>query len=174
MSRVVLDSDGLIKLLKAGILRVLVSSCECIIPEAIYEESVEEGKKELYEDAFILEDIVKEGIKRIEVDHEELDLEKIDEANLDIFGKGEKEVFRLYFQEEAEAVISDDRAFLNLLDKEEVKYFTPCNASYTMYEKDLINVDESIEGLDEIKGLVRDDVYERTIKKIKGGEQDGN
>ncbi len=171
MSKVILDSDGLIKLQKSGMLRVLVSSCECIIPEAVYEESVEEGKKRLYEDAFILEDIVEEGIKRIKINRKEKILQNIDDR-LESLGKGEKEVFHLYFQEEADAVISDDRAFLNILDlsKDDVKYLTPCNAIYILFKKDHISKEIALRGLCQIKELVREDVYYRTITKIKGGE----
>jgi len=150
---------------------MLASTCECVIPEGVYKESVEDGKKGFYEDAFLIEEIVNEEIERKEVDHERDELEKIDDGILESLGRGEKEVFQLYFQVKADAIISDDRAFLNMLDRySDVKYFTPCNAIYIMYKKHIIRQNESLNGLYEIKDLVREDVYNKAIKKIKGGE----
>ncbi|MFW6305546.1 MAG: hypothetical protein ACOC1V_07200 [Candidatus Saliniplasma sp.] len=171
MSKIVLDSDGLIKLQKAGVLKVLASRCECVIPEAVYKESVEDGKKGLYEDAFLIEKIVDDEIKRVKINRPIEELEKIEENKLDSLGEGEKEVFQLYFQEEVDAVISDDRAFLNILDRlSDIDYLTPCNAIYIMYKKGIITKKESLMGLNQIKDLVRFDVYQKVIKKIKGGE----
>ncbi len=171
MSKIVLDSDGLIKLQKAGVLRALASRCECIIPEAVYKESVEDGKKGLYEDAFLIEEVVEEDMDKIKVSDRNDELEKIDEERLGSLGKGEKEVFQLYFQEEVDAILSDDRAFLNTLDRfSDVEYFTPCNTIYIMYKKGIISKKESLKGLNQIKGLVRTDVYKKVIRKIKGGE----
>lgn len=172
MGKIVLDSDGLIKLQKAGVLKTLASRYECIIPEAVYKESVEEGKKGLYEDAFLIEDVVEEGIKKIEISDRPSDkIVKIDEDDLESLGYGEKEVFQLYFQEGADAVISDDRAFLKTLDRyDKVEYFTPCNAVYILYKKGIVTKEESLKGLDQIKDLVRKEVYNKVIKKIKGGE----
>jgi len=166
-----MDSDGLIKLQKAGVLKLLASKCVCIIPEAVYKESVVDGKKGLYEDAFLIEEIVEEEIKRINVSDQNEELKKIDEEKLESLGEGEKEVFQLYFKVEADAIVSDDRAFLTTLDRfSDVEYFTPCNTIYIMYKKGIITKKESLTGLDQIKNLVRTDVYKKVINKIKGGE----
>ncbi len=166
-----MDSDGLIKLQKAGVLKLLASRCDCIIPEAVYKESIVEGKKGLYEDAFLIEEIVNEEIDRIEVDDHTDELDKTDRAELQPLGKGEREVFQLYFQEKADAVVSDDRAFLNFLDRSsDVEYFTSCNTIYIMYKKEIMTKRESLSSMDKIKELVRDEVYEIITKKIKGGE----
>lgn len=166
-----MDSDGLIKLQKAGVLKSLASRTGCIITEAVYKESVEDGKSGLYEDAFLIEEIVEEEIKRIKVSDQNEELKKIDEERLESLGEGEKEVFQLYFQVEADAIVSDDRAFLTTLDRfNEVEYFTPCNTIYIMYKKGMITKKESLTGLDQIKDLVRTDVYKKVVKKIEGGE----
>ncbi|MFW5927682.1 MAG: hypothetical protein ACOCSL_00660 [Thermoplasmatota archaeon] len=171
MSKTILDSDGLIKLQKAGLLELLASRCDCLIPEAVYKESVVEGKKGLYEDAFLIEDIIQEKIERIEIGDHGKDLEKISKDKLESLGKGEKETFQLYFQEEADAVVSDDRAFLKFLDRfDDVNYFTPCNTIYIMYKKGIITKKESLKSMDKIKKLIRNDVYEVVKTKIKGGE----
>lgn len=171
MGKIILDSDGLIKLQKAGLLELLASRCDCIIPEAVYKESVVEGKKGLYEDAFLIEEIVHEKIDRIEIDKPTDEMEEIDKDKIRSLGEGEKEVFRLYVQEEADAVVSDDRAFLNMLDRSEnIEYFTPCNVIQIMYRKEIITKKEALTCMDKIKELVRNDVHKKVTKKIKGGE----
>lgn len=46
--KVVLDSDGLIKLAKAGVLDVMVGTWECLVPRAVYVETVERGVQGAY------------------------------------------------------------------------------------------------------------------------------
>lgn len=49
--RVVLDSDGLIKLAKAGALERVLEAWTCIVPRAVYVETVERGLEAAYPDA---------------------------------------------------------------------------------------------------------------------------
>ncbi|MBS3789056.1 hypothetical protein KGY79_12785 [Candidatus Bipolaricaulota bacterium] len=62
MSKIILGSDGLLKLKKAGLLSALVDRHKCLIPKAVYKETVTQGKKELYEGAeqYVLE-LISEG-----------------------------------------------------------------------------------------------------------------
>lgn len=53
-----LDSDGLIKLAKAEVLEAVAKSWTCVIPQAVYEETVERGKKAAYPDATRIEQII--------------------------------------------------------------------------------------------------------------------
>ena len=65
MSKIVADADGLIKLGKSGALEALLSVAEVMVPEAVYEEAVITGKKEMYEDAAELERTLREGGTKI-------------------------------------------------------------------------------------------------------------
>jgi hypothetical protein len=49
--RVVLDSDGLIKLAKAGALQHVIEAWMCFVPRAVYVETVERGLEAAYPDA---------------------------------------------------------------------------------------------------------------------------
>lgn len=61
----VLDSDGLIKLVKSSIIEHLLSRFSCIISSEVYEEVVTKGIKRLYEDAFTIEKFVKRNMLRV-------------------------------------------------------------------------------------------------------------
>lgn len=49
--RAVRDSDGLIKLAKAGALEVVIKVWRCLIPQAVYAETIERGIRPGYPDA---------------------------------------------------------------------------------------------------------------------------
>ena len=56
---VVLDSDGLIKLAKAGILEVAVNAWNCLVPQAVYAETVEGGLQAAYPDALAIREVLR-------------------------------------------------------------------------------------------------------------------
>lgn len=56
---VVLDSDGLIKLAKAGILGVVVKAWTCLIPQAVWAETVEGGREAAYPDALAIREALR-------------------------------------------------------------------------------------------------------------------
>ena len=176
MSKIILDSDGLINLKKAGLLSALVDRHKCLIPKAVYKETVTRGKKELYEDAFGIEEIVEENIECKQAkksDESEQVLESKDPTTL---GKGEKQTLRLHFQEKGDAVISDDRTFLNLLvrynqegESKKVAFMTLANVIVAMADKEIITADKAKRGLNKIKDLIRDSSYQTALEELKGG-----
>lgn len=54
-SKIVLKTDGLIKLGKSGALAGLLLVAESLVPAVVYEEAVITGKRGMYEDTFELE-----------------------------------------------------------------------------------------------------------------------
>ena len=93
-------------------------------------------------------------------------------------GKGEKQALRLYFQEEGDAIISDDRAFLNLLDRynkkagtKGVPFITPANAIVTLENKGIISNEKATRGLKQIEGIIRQSSYQAAMEELQqGGE----
>lgn len=173
-----LDSDGLIKLKKAGLLDILAGRYECIIPKAVYKETIIKGKKELYEDAFQIEGIVEEKIackEVVKMDEAQQVLKTRDPTSL---GQGEKQALHLYFQEEGDAVLSDDRTFLNLLagynrkvrEQEGVPFITPANAIVELARKEVVSTEQAKEGLDQIKGLIREKSFQKALEDLHGGD----
>jgi len=60
MNTIVLDSDALIKLTKAGCLGKILGTIDCFISNKVYEETVINGMKRFYEDAFQIDKLVRE------------------------------------------------------------------------------------------------------------------
>ena len=163
MFRIVLDSDGLIKLEKSGMLRVLCKTHTCIIPEGVFEETVKQGKIELYADAFRLEEEIK---GKVEVKEAAENFRATEITKGKSLGKGEREVLHLFFNETADAIVSDDRSFLNLLEEKGIAFLNPAKAIVFLKRKDRIKKEEALEALNKIKELIRKDVYEKAKEEV--------
>ncbi|MEK9149708.1 MAG: hypothetical protein AAB267_06650 [Candidatus Desantisbacteria bacterium] len=135
-----------------------------MIPKEVFKETISQGKSELYEDAFKLEEEIKGRINIYEPT-ESFMADKIAEGKS--LGKGEKEVLHLFFDKKADAIISDDRSFLNLLEDAEIPFFNPANAIVELTKRGKIKKEEGLNALDRIKGLIRKDVYEKAKKEVE-------
>ena len=175
MSKFVVDADGLIKLGKAGLLRALVGSHEVLVPETVYEEAVVRGKRELYEDAFELERLLEDEGFRIVRSNPEPQADRLLEGVTSL-GAGERSALRLYFAEGADAILSDDRVFLNFLSRNSVPFGTPVNVVVGLAKSGRVSLKEGLEALEKMSGFVRADVYERAKAELeelrKKGEGD--
>lgn len=158
MSKFVVDADALIKLGKAGGLAALLEAHEVLVPTAVYEEAVVAGKREMYEDAFVLEEALKRGEARIS--RREVAEETAADAARDSLGPGEREAFALYLREGADAVLSDDRVFLGFLDAEGVPYLTSTAVVVGLASSEELTLDEAFRVLEGLKEYVRKGVYE--------------
>lgn len=163
MFNFVFDSDGLIKLQKAEVLKMLATNHECLVPKKVYEESVERGKAELYEDAFRLEETIE---KYMHITGEKKSEKKKLPAEENL-GPGELSAYRVYLQENSDALISDDRAFLKFLETQGVPFITPPNVIVEMRKQEQISRGEAAEALDRIKEVIRNEVYKEAIEEVK-------
>lgn len=164
MSKIVVDADGLIKLGKAGVLALLLEEREVFVPGAVYEEAVTRGKRELYEDAFELEAALggKAGIfERKDVSGEE---------GAPPLGPGELDTLRLYREEAADAVLSDDRVFLRYLDGASVPYLTQAGVVVGLVESGRFDAGEGLAALDRLGPHIRDAVHRQARGEIEGAK----
>lgn len=171
MSRLVVDADGLIKLGKARVLALLIEEHEVLVPEAVYEEAVTKGKQELYEDAFELEATLGGGARIFEAELEREPSLAMEEASS--LGSGEQAALRLYREQGADAVLSDDRVFLRFLDGSSVPYLTPAGAVVGLVGSGRLDPVEGLAALERLRGHIRDVVYREAIKELerhKGGD----
>ncbi len=166
MSKFVIDADGLIKLGKSGLLGALVGSHELLVPEAVYEEAMVKGKQELYEDAFELERLLEEESVSIVGLDPEPRADRLLEGVTSL-GAGERSALRLYFAEGADAVLSDDRVFLNFLSRHSVPFLTPVNVIVGLAKSGRVSWKEGLEALEKLSGFVRADVYERANAELR-------
>jgi predicted nucleic acid-binding protein len=164
MSKIVADADGLIKLGKSGALAALLSVAEVLVPEAVYEESVVTGKQEMYDDAFELESELREGgakiIQAVENEQAETLL-----AGAPSLGSGERAALRVAYESEADAILTDDRAFLGFLAGSGIRVLVPA-AIVLLVERGALSVEGAVEALVRIKGSIRSEVYEAAMEDL--------
>lgn len=161
MRKVVLDADGLIKLTKADILEKIVEILNCNISQEVFTESVEEGKKLLFEDAFKIEELIQN--KKIKVHA----TEKKEFSDLDGFGKGERTSLELYYQIHAQAIISDNQRFLKELEKKQVPFTTPAGILQALYWNKKLNKSETLNALEKMKPLIQSEIYISLKKEVE-------
>ena len=161
MYKIVLDADGLIKLAKSGLLNKLPQLAKCHISKQVYTEAVERGKEKMYEDAYAIDALIHSG----EIDVISMKTNIIDSS----LSSGEILSLELYKKLKADAIISDDRRFLNLLNQEKCEYIIPADIIVILAKSRKVTKEEAINGLNKIRTLVREDVYLSALKRL-GGE----
>ena len=158
MLKFVFDADAAIKLAKAGVLEKITMFAKCIMPKQVNEE-VLKGKEKMYEDAFIVEELVhKNKINVTTTNHEQING----------LGAGECSALALFGVFKADAIISDDRKFLSLLEMREIPFITPIDAVTLLALKHCITKQEAINALTRLRKLVRKENYQEAIKTIGG------
>lgn len=169
MTVIVADADGLIKLGKSGALPQLLSATEILVPEAVYEEAVVVGKKEMHEDAFELERTLREGGAEV-VSDVETGTGEAEELLRDApsLGAGERAALRIFHDKGADAVLTDDRAFVNLLRRTKATILLPAAAIVLLAKSGRMGAEDAVAALERIERLVRRSVYEEAQQELNG------
>ncbi|MCZ7384577.1 MAG: hypothetical protein O8C63_07495 [Candidatus Methanoperedens sp.] len=157
MTKIVFDSDGLIKLTKAECLQILLEHFTCSITKEVYEETALKGMERLYDDAFQIEELVKKGRLNVEKAKNNKQAQQI--LKYSGVGKGEASSLHLFFNTNARAIISDDRAFLNLLEQNNIPFITPATLIIRMVELKLLSKEEAMGALNKLKPYVSKNNY---------------
>jgi len=166
MNFIILDADGLIKLGKISLLSSLARSYSCIISKEVFKEVIEEGKRYFHKDALILESYIKQGIIKVVPVKSNLKAKKLLQKETSL-GEGEKSSLHLFYNQNALAIVSDDIAFLNLLDKYNVPYITPASLISRLVELKKISKQKGLAMLKKLKPYIRESIYELVKKEIK-------
>ncbi len=165
MNKLVFDSDGIIKLTKTGCLKKVLQDFDCFITREVYEETVVKGKERFHEDAFLLDAFVNEGkLKMIET--ESNDAARFILSNSTV-GQGESSTLHLFFNTDAKAIISDDRVFLNLLQRNNVRFIIPTDLIVRLYELKILTKNESKEALTMIKPMTNKNNFDKAMENLE-------
>jgi hypothetical protein len=170
VSRIVAEADGLIKLGKSGALAALLSVAEVLVAEAVYEESVVTGKREMYDDAFELEWELREGGAKVIQAVENEQAERL-LAGAPSLGPGERAALRVAYESEADAILTDDRAFLGFLAGAGMGALVPA-AIILLVERGAVSVEGAVEALGRIEGSIRSEVYEAAMEDLAGMKEE--
>jgi len=165
MNKIVLDSDGLIKLTKSGSLMKILNSFQCTITEEVYDETVIRGMERAHGDAYEINGLIKKGKLKVENTKNNKSVENMLENRT--FGAGECSTLHLFHNSDAKVIVTDDRAFLNLLDKNNIPYIIPTDLIVRLYELKVITKDESINSLDAIKVYVSGPNYDAARRNLE-------
>ncbi len=159
MYKFAFDSDALIKLAKAGVLEDICRNYSCSITNEVKNESVNEGKKRLHEDALKIEDFINKGLLKV------IDL-KISKQIKENLGKGEISVLRLYFQEKNSIVVTDDSAFIKHMNEDGIRFAVPADIIFLMKTENKLDRKTSLSYLDKIKEFIKEEVYNEVKQDI--------
>ncbi len=166
MTKLVFDSDGIIKLTKSGIVNRVIENFNCFISDRVHTESVIEGKDRLYEDAFQIGDLVEKNKLRVIKVKGSNKAEKI-LGEYEFLGEGEKSTLHLFFNINAKAIVSDDQAFLNLLYRNNVPFIIPSYLIVRLSELKILDKKESLSALERIKPHIKESNYLKAKRNIE-------
>lgn len=166
MRKVVLDSDGLIKLAKSGVLENILDCFECFISSEVFKEAVIEGQKLGFEDAFFVENLLKK--KKLKVKKHSLN-KKASGLLENIFGLGTGEIssFHLFYNTKAAALVTDDQRFLRFLEQNKIAFVLPADLIHKILVLRKISKTDAINALEKIKPLIKEEVFKKIKLKIE-------
>ena len=161
--KILLDADASIKLTKIGIVEAFASGFEVIVTTEVYREQVTAGLQRNYPDAKKMEKLVSDG-KIIVVKSPE----KSSVYNNFRLGRGEKSVIDYYMANDVDLIISDDEAFLKILDNYAVPFTPVAGAILMCIIHDLISKEKGIKYLELLKPMIKDENMFYIKSKIGG------
>ena len=74
----------------------------------------------------------------------------------------------LYKKIKADSIISDDRRFLNLLEREGINFIIPTDLIAILAKTNRIKQEDAIRGLNKIRWMVTESSYIEALKYLKG------
>ena len=150
--KLIMDSDCLVKLTKAGAKEAILSSIEVSIPALVKRETVDEAKDKGHQDGLIIEEnLSKKTLRVVEA--------KRKRRSLMAATKGEEEVVSVYLSGTYDAVASDDRRFLKRLESANIPYLTPTACLVYVYEVGRIEQFEALQMLESLKPYISSPEY---------------
>jgi hypothetical protein len=164
--RIVLDSDGLIKLAKAGALERVIGAWTCFVPRAVYVETVERGLEAAYPDADAISQALPSAAIRPPVRHPRATALLTGRRGL---GPGEQAALHLFFQARADAIVTDDAAFVAMLGAAGLRYLVPALVLVQLVQERRLESREALGCLERIQPFIRAEVYREARQALTAG-----
>lgn len=164
--KLIFDSDALIKLISAGLPREVFNYFKAYISEEVYSESVIDGKKGLYDEAYEIESLVRDNkIFKKKTKPNSRAIKLLKEFN---FGRGEESSIHLFFNIKADAIVSDDKQFLNFLFNNNVPFMMPVDIIVNLHKKSVMDKSIALKVLERLRPFIREKYYTEAKKQIGG------
>ncbi len=155
--KLVMDSDSLIKLTKAGAKEIILNNIEVLITPSVMNETTK--NKDMFPDALKIHENINKSLLKVKNP-----VNSSFVKSLGIKG-GEAQVLMLH--DSSSAISSDDSKFLNLLDNLNIPYLTPASVIVLLVKKGAIKKDESKKLLGNLKELVSDEEYHLAMDEVE-------
>ena len=162
MYKLLFDSDALIKAAKAGFLESAASAFKIHITNDVYNETVEQGKKRIYEDADKIENLVQN--KKIFLIKSAKYAKKPKPKQS--FGRGETSVFQAY--KKGYLIVTDDLSFVSYLNDVSIRNMSCAHVLIALAKKGRISKEKACYHLEKLSFFIRKEIYELAKKGIKG------
>ena len=162
MYKLVLDSDGLIKLIKAKVPFEAIHNFKLTIPNEVFDEVVTEGKKGMHEDAFTAEDLAKKGLVTV-YRCKKTQSKSFDEG----LGKGELAARQALAELKASAILTDDKQFIEALIRDNVPFLMPADFIISLAGAKEITGGKARGLLANLKPFIDDVQYDRSKKGLE-------
>jgi hypothetical protein len=159
----VFDADGLIKLTKGGLLETLLGYAEIVVGPEVWREVVEDGMARGHADAVV---IAGNKSRLTLVTPDSVAAASLPESASRL-GAGEREAWALLVDRSAQAVVSDDRAFLSHLTLAGVSYLTPAAVVLLLWEAGELAQDTGRAALERLRPFVRQEQVQLVIDEIE-------
>lgn len=154
------DSDALIKLTRAKAMRRICEVFSCYTTSEVKKEVVDEGKKRLYPDADVIAGLIKEKLLMVKEVKSPL-------IPLSPLGKGEASLLRLRVAIKNSIIVSDDRAFLAVLEEQNLDFLVPVDLIFLGKTMKKISFNDALCYLEGLKVFIRENDYKRIKEELE-------
>lgn len=155
--KLVIDSDALIKLTKAGAKEAVLNNIEVSIPPSVMDETTRERKR--FIDALKIYDNINKGLLKVKKPGKN-PLVK----NLEVKG-GEAQVLMLY--DGLSPISSDDGKFLNLLENLNIPYLTPTSIIIYLLKKGAIKKEDAKKYIGNLRDMISEEEYHLAMDEVE-------
>lgn len=151
--KIVMDSDCLVKLTKAGGKEVVAEAMEVHIPKLVRKETVDDVRERGFPDALAIEENIDKKMLQVLESQSRKKIVALPAA------KGETEVVSLFLDGGYDAIASDDRRFLRKLGSADIPFLTPTACLVYAYEQGKTGKDDTLRILENLKSLISGEEY---------------
>ena len=164
--KLVSDSSSLILLVKSGLIEYVLGKNVIIIPKSVYEETVDRGKSEGFEDSYAIEGFIRNS--KINIAESKTPTKgKVEElCNLHL---GERDVIALAIDNKLK-VLCDDKKGRNACKFFKIETLTALNVLNSLFEKNKINKKMALSILSKLQlyGWYNEQLINHLRNKIEG------
>lgn len=162
-----MDTDVLIKVTKASLKEEVLALVDAVVPPAVEEEAVAQGKAEGYADAVRIEDNLDRGLLgRGDPDASERVEHLVEELRLD---GGEADALRLHEAAGAALIVSDDERYLRSLEAMGVPYTTAAGLVAALTVRGRVDKEQGRAMLDKLRPYVSEAAYLEARRAVLEG-----